>query len=76
MRIVPLMNLPTKTKTVTEVDHVVAGESAKTYRLQRDMSLRAVAKKMGISAPYLSDLENGNRRWSMKLWLAFRKAAQ
>lgn len=30
------------------------------------VSLRKVAIKMGISAPYLSDLERGNRNWSSR----------
>ena len=38
------------------------------YRAARQklgLSLRGVARKAGISAPYLSDLERGNRTWPL-----------
>lgn len=37
------------------------------HRVNCGMSLREVATLMGISAPYLSDLERGRRAWSKHL---------
>ncbi len=36
----------------------------KRLRKKRGLSLRAMAEKLKITAPYLSDLERGNRNWS------------
>jgi len=38
------------------------GRVLRKLRESRDMSLRDAAKKLGISAPYLSDVELGRRR--------------
>lgn len=40
------------------------GDFARELRTSAGISLRALAKDMGISAPFLSDLERGNRQWS------------
>jgi predicted transcriptional regulator len=40
------------------------GQFARECREKAGLSLRALAKRMGISAPFLSDLERGNRQWS------------
>lgn len=36
-------------------------------RLAAGRSLRETAKRMGLSAAYLSDLERGNRHWRAEL---------
>jgi predicted transcriptional regulator len=43
-------------------------------RLEASLSLTAVAKAMGYSPPYLSDLERGNRRWNTELVRKFNQA--
>lgn len=40
------------------------GEFARECREKTGLSLRKLAKRMGVSAPFLSDLERGNRTWS------------
>lgn len=35
-------------------------------RKKRGISLRSMAKSLKIKAPYLSDLERGNRNWSQE----------
>jgi transcriptional regulator with XRE-family HTH domain len=45
-------------------------------RTSRCLKLGAVAKRMGVSAPYLSDLERGNRSWRVSIELRFRKAIE
>ena len=56
------------------VDSQATGEQARKLRSRSNLSLRSVAKKMGISFPFLSDLERGRRNWSEKLAAKFNKA--
>lgn len=37
------------------------GEQLRAFREKQDLSLRELARKVGISAPFLSDIERGNR---------------
>ena len=37
------------------------GEAIRYFRNELDLSLRELAKKIGISAPFLSDIESGKR---------------
>lgn len=50
------------------------GLSMRTAREDHDLSLRQVATAMGISAPYLVDLELGRRRVSASLASSFYAA--
>lgn len=68
------MNKNIVTKDVTEIDHARTGRALREYRETADLSLRAIANEMGISPPYLSDLERGNRKWSEELVDKFMKA--
>lgn len=43
-------------------------------RKERNLTLREVSGKMGISIQYLSDLEHGRRNWDAQLLNAFNKA--
>jgi len=49
-------------------------KSFRSLRKKSGLSLRRVARIMGISAPYLSDLELGNRAWSAAREQQFRNA--
>ena len=51
-----------------------AGESLRDKRLRRGVSLRALARTMGISAPYLVDLELGRRAINPALVGRYRAA--
>ncbi len=47
------------------------GKAARDWRESKNLSLREVAAAMKISAPFLSDLERGNRLWTegtLRLW--------
>lgn len=48
----------------SEIDHVEAGKKIRDARWNAGVSLRSLASKMHISAPFLSDLERGRRNWS------------
>jgi len=49
---------------IRRVNHVAIGGAVRERRKALKVSLRAVAKWMNVSAPYLSDLERGLRNWS------------
>lgn len=50
------------------------GADLRKKRKKRGFSMKEVAERMGISMPYLSDLERGNRRWSDDLIQVFENA--
>ena len=50
------------------------GEQARQIRMRRGTSLNQVAREMGISGPYLSDLERGHRQWTDELARKFFEA--
>jgi predicted transcriptional regulator len=52
------------------------GQFARDVREKSGRSLRSVAKAMGISAMYLSDMERGNRNWSSQQVEKWKKAMQ
>lgn len=56
------------------IDHIATGQIARRERVKLNLSLREVAKKMGISAPFLSDLERGRRNWTAKHLNGFNNA--
>lgn len=58
------MRLPTV--EIDVVDHIKAGAYIRKTRTTAGMSLRRLAKEMGFTAPFVSDLERGRRSWSEK----------
>ena len=50
------------------------GAYAREYRESLGLSLREVARRMKISAPFLSDLERGNRHWTDATLTAWENA--
>lgn len=40
------------------------GAAMKARRIAARLTLREVARRMGFTAPYISDLENGRRPWN------------
>lgn len=50
------------------IDPRLVGARLKARRIATEMSLREMAKNLGISAAYLSDMELGRRGWSTK-WI-------
>lgn len=58
------MSTNLKTKLISSIDHVRTGESMRKARIASGLSLREVARRMGFSAPFVSDLEKGRRCWT------------
>lgn len=50
------------------------GRWARDRREDASVSLREVARRMGVSAPHLSDLERGNRNWTADMLTAWESA--
>lgn len=61
-------------KPVEVVDNEETGRQARLYRTGKGISLRAVARAMKLSAPFVSDLERGRRGWDGPRCLAYNKA--
>jgi transcriptional regulator with XRE-family HTH domain len=59
-----------------KIQHMETGAEARKARQARFISLRAMARRLKISAPYLSDLELGKRNWTMKKIRAFEAALE
>lgn len=62
--------------TGIEMDPVQTGLQLRERRKAAGKSLRSVAKAMGFKAPYLSDLERGNRSFSVALIEKYLEALQ
>ena len=59
--------LVTKDIIETVIDDEITGQNARNNRIHNKISLRKLAKQLGISAAYLSDLELGRRHWTASL---------
>lgn len=55
-------------------DDFELGSRLREYREKRDISARHIAKHLEFSPSYLSDLENGRRRWTRDLVERYIKA--
>lgn len=64
------MKMPSIKKVVHEPDHALCGQMVRQARKGGGITLRELSRRLNISAPYLSDLERGNRKWNSDL---FRK---
>lgn len=60
--------------TGKEIDPAGVGLIMRKSRIKANVSLRDMAKRMDISAPYLSDLELGRRDWTEEKIALFKKA--
>ena len=65
-------NLPTV--KVSEIDHLEAGRYIRGLRTRALMSLRRLSHELGVSAPFLSDLELGRRNWTAERFARAKEA--
>lgn len=56
-----------KTFQSSVIDHTATGAANRGKRSKSKVSIRKLAEELGLSAPYLSDLERGRRNWSVGL---------
>lgn len=59
--------------TGKELDHREVGLKMRELRKKYRLSLRSLGRRLRLSAPYLSDLELGNRKWNDMLIAAYRR---
>jgi len=59
-----------------EIDQGVTGMEMRTLRKSAGLSLKEMGGKIGLSCPYLSDLERGNRNWNAELISQYKKACK
>ena len=59
-----------------QIQHAATGTEARIARKARLISLREMARRMNVSAPYVSDLELGKRNWNMTKIRAYEKALE
>ena len=52
------------TRNTKVIDHRATGELMRRARDQSALSLRDMATRLNLSAPYLADLERGRRNWT------------
>lgn len=58
------------------LDDARVGEYLRQIRTARQLSGREIARRMKISAPYLSDMELGRRGWNEQKVTAYLNAVQ
>jgi transcriptional regulator with XRE-family HTH domain len=68
------LTLTTGEKPDIFINHVATGKQARKVRTSHKISLREIARRMDISAPFLSDLERGRRNWNLTLVESFNMA--
>jgi predicted transcriptional regulator len=64
------------TKVKVEKIRKEIGLLIREMRIKKKVSLRTMAKKLGISAPYLSDIELGNRSFSEQFIVKIKSFGQ
>jgi predicted transcriptional regulator len=57
-----------------ELDHKAVGSVLRNHRVVKGITQTSIADRMGLSKPYLSDLEHGKRAWRPSLIKAYEKA--
>ena len=58
------MGLVFRTRTIIEIDHDHCAAETREERLAVGLSVRECARRAGISAMHLSNLERGKRKWT------------
>jgi transcriptional regulator with XRE-family HTH domain len=59
---------------VKQIDHVATGAAMRQLRKAHNVSMREIARRMKLSAPFISDLERGRRNWTGKLAIEYMQA--
>ena len=59
------------TRLVPEIDHECTGRLFRAGRKKAKLSLREMARRLGLSAAFVSDLERGRRNWTEELSVRF-----
>lgn len=68
------MNIEPVTLQTVLIDHIKTGARVRNARLRAGVSLRELARRLNLSAPFVSDLERGRRNWTTTLLGKVNKA--
>jgi len=60
-------------RSVREINHEATGQGFRNARIITGISLREVARRLDVSAPFVSDLELGRRNWTEELAKRYAK---
>lgn len=63
-----------KMKLVKTIDNIKTGQAARKERLAKGITMRELAKSIGVFPSYICDLEFGRRNWSYELEHVFNAA--
>lgn len=66
-RMVRRMDVGIVHRMVREIDHETTGQLFRQARQKAKLSLREMARRLKLSAPFVSDLELGRRNWTEAL---------
>jgi predicted transcriptional regulator len=56
-----------------QISHRALGLEMREKRIKKGITLREMAELIGVSAPYVSDLERGNRSWPKHILKSFQQ---
>ena len=68
------MPCPRCAGTGSILDPRTVGQQMRELREKKSVSVREIARKLGLSAPYISDLELGRRAFNAALIQRYKKA--
>jgi predicted transcriptional regulator len=66
-KVVRRMDVGIVHRMVREIDHQSTGYLFRVARKKAKLSLREVARRLKLSAPFVSDLELGRRNWTEEM---------
>ena len=58
----------------TEIDDAAVGAEMRKLRASKNITLKAIAHTLGVSASYICDLERGYRNWTETMVERFKRA--
>jgi len=74
MKVDMTMTCPKCDGTGSVLDPRLQGQQMRSLRVKKQISLREIAKRTGLSAPYISDLERGRRDFNTDLIQRYKQA--
>ena len=63
-------------KKEEHTDHYKTGSACRKARKAAKVGLNQIARELGVSGAYVSDLEHGHRAWSLDLVTRYNAALQ
>ena len=74
MKAAYLMSCPKCAGTGSVIDPRMQGQQMRELRVKKGIAVREVARRMNLSAPYISDIELGRRAFNTDLIQRYKQA--